>query len=139
MFSAFTDGACRVSNPGLCSSAFVVYEGDEEVHRFGRLLPGLNTNNVAEYSALLDLLDWAAQESIHGIHVYSDSKLVVNQVNLEWACKTEALAQLCLRAHMLLIRGRHSITHIRGHSGDLGNETADAICNQILDEAQACG
>lgn len=137
MIKAYTDGACRISNPGLCSAAFVVY-GEENVHNHkqGRVLPGLNTNNIAEYTALIDLLQWADKNTVRNIVIHCDSKLVVEQVNRRWDCLKPELKGLCSLAYGLLVRGGHMLKHVKGHSGVVGNEAVDALCNELLDEYQ---
>jgi ribonuclease HI len=81
------------------------------------------------------LLEWAKECGYSGIEVWCDSQLVVKQVNLEWAVRPP-LVELCARAHFLLSDTKSTLKHLRGHAGTLGNEVADAICNEVLDEAQ---
>lgn len=133
--TAYTDGACRISNPGLCASGFIVYRGEEEIHRSARVLEGLNTNNFAEYSGLIDLLNWATNLKIIGMTIFSDSKLVVEQVNGVWGV---SLPMLPLRreAHRMLWIGLHSLEHVKGHAGNPGNTAVDALCNAVLDKYQ---
>lgn len=132
---AFTDGACRVGNPGLCACGFVFYIDGVEQHRAARMLPGLNTNNVSEYTGLIDLLEWAKQEGVEGMNIHSDSKLVVEQVNGRWQVRPDLLS-MTARAFGLLYGGKHSLFHVKGHAGIEGNEAVDDLCNQVLDEFQ---
>ena len=135
MRRAYCDGACRVSNPGQCSCAFAVFNDDIVVAEGARYLgPELHTNNYAEYQGLLDLLLWAAKQGVHGLDIFCDSKLVVNQVNDVWDVSSEELKKLWLIAYSMLIRGGHTLTHIKGHSGDPGNELVDKLCNVVLDK-----
>lgn len=130
---AYTDGACRVSNPGICSAAFVVYDDGVEIAHEGIYLgPEVHTNNFAEYQGLLALLNWALANDQTDMRIFCDSKLVVCQVNGEWNTRDE-LAPLTRRAQVLLLRGSHTLAHIRGHQGILGNERADQLCNSVLD------
>ena len=65
MIEAYCDGACRVSNPGVTSCAWVVYEGEREVkHQAYFLGPELHTNNYAEFQGLIKLL-----EHLHSAHI----------------------------------------------------------------------
>lgn len=136
--SAYTDGACRGGNPGRCSCAFVVYRDGEQMTWSGRALPGLNTNNVAEYNALLDLLRWAEACGHTGIEIFSDSALVVNQTNMDWGVSQHAPHLLILRneAFTLLDQGQHTLKLVKGHDGVEGNERADEICNEVLDREE---
>jgi ribonuclease HI len=140
--SVFTDGACRVSNPGLCSSAFVVYKGSELLHKEGRVLEGLKTNNEAEYTALLDFLKWADKHNVRNAFIHCDSALVVNQTLQQWECNKPDLRKLSTQAYGLLVRGAHMLKHVRGHGKNedevinARNGEADALCNALLDKHQ---
>ena len=132
--NAFCDGACRVSNPGETSCAFVVFEGEKLIAWESRYLgPELHSNNHAEYQGLLSLLRWAAVNKIYNLNIYCDSQLVVNQVNDVWDVNSAELMPLWRIAYALKVRGRHTLTHIKGHAGNEGNELADWFCNKILD------
>ena len=134
---AYTDGACRVSNPGQTSCAWVIFQEDDNGPKYegSRYLgPELHTNNYAEYQGLLDLLKYAAKHKIMGLEIYCDSKLVVNQVNDVWDVNSQELMPLCVLAYALRIRGGHTLQHIHGHSGDPGNEYVDHLCNEALDK-----
>jgi ribonuclease HI len=50
------------------------------------------TNNEAEYSAVIEALKFIEENS--KVTVFSDSKLVVNQVKMEWHIKQERMRQL---------------------------------------------
>jgi ribonuclease HI len=134
-YVAYTDGACRVSNPGLCSCAFVVYEDGVEKFRHGRFLGMGYTNNYAEYMGVIMLLEWARDCGYEGLEIWCDSQLVVKQVNAEWAVRPP-LVDLCARAFKLLHETNSTLKHLRGHAGTLGNEVADEECNRILDQEQ---
>ena len=140
MITAYTDGACRVSNPGLCSCAFVIYDylGTEIFCQAGDL-PGLNTNNYSEYMGMLNALMYLDNHKLHDVTIFCDSKLVVNQINGQWACLKPDLLPLRNRAQLLMLRGRHIIQHIDGHAGHVGNERADELCNDTLDKIQGKG
>lgn len=134
MFKAYTDGACRLGNPGLCSSAFILYSLGKDPLLKGRVLPGRNTNNIAEYTALLDFLKWADQHAVRNVVIYSDSELVVNQVNQNYECNKPELKSFMIQCYGLLIRGGHMLKHVKGHSGIEENERVDALCNELLDK-----
>lgn len=136
MWNVFTDGACRVSNPGLCSAAFVVYKDDVFFHEQGRVLEGLRSNNESEYTALIDFLMWAESKALRNAMIYCDSALVVNQTNQVWECNKPELKTMSSLAYGLLVRGTHVLRHVKGHEGNVGNERADAQCNALLDKYQ---
>lgn len=141
MITAYCDGACRGGNPGNTSCAFVVYDGDKEIHRQGKVLPGKQTNNFAEYMGLIELLMFLRWHKYNGqpitrVLIFCDSLLVVNQVNQEWPVKADSLRDLNATAYALKVQGKHVLQHIPGHDGILGNETADLVCNEVLDAAE---
>ena len=132
---AYCDGACRAGNPGETSCAFAVFNGDNLYTSASRYLgPELHTNNYAEYQGLLDLLKWANQFGMLNLEIFCDSRLVVEQVNDDWDVNSEDLKPLWLLAYTLRIRGNHTLRHIKGHSGDPGNEFVDKLCNEALDK-----
>lgn len=138
MLTAYTDGACR-GNPGPSSCAFAVYDEDLKlIYQQARVL-GSQTNNFAEYSALIDLLEWAHKKCLGKITIYCDSALVVNQVIEKWKCAKVELQPLQRLARAYYVRGMHALIHIRGHQGIEGNELVDKLCNEVLDEAQEKG
>ena len=136
MKEAYTDGAVRVSNPGMASSAWVLYEDDLLAHKQGRVLDGSQSNNVAEYTALLDFLKWAEANAVCNVVIHCDSMLVVEQVNQRWNCDKPELKAMMTLAYGLLVRGSHVLKHVKGHAGNQGNEEADALCNALLDKVQ---
>lgn len=133
--TAYTDGACRLSNPGLCAAGFIIYDGGIEIHRRCRVLDGMNTNNVSEYTGMIDLLEWANILKLRGMTIHCDSMLVVNQSQGRWAVKPE-LEKYAARCFDLLTRGGHTLLHVKGHDGDAGNEAVDRLCNETLDQHQ---
>lgn len=132
---AYTDGACRRSNPGVCSCAWVLYDGETTVAEGGFYLGHqLHTNNFAEYMGLIHLLEYLYVNKITGVTIHCDSKLVVNQVNQSWEINSDELRKLASQAFGVLTVGRHTLVHIKGHDGIKGNERADELCNKILDD-----
>ncbi len=135
MREAFTDGACRGGNPGFTSCAWVLYEGDAEVACDSKYLgPARHSNNYAEYQALIMLLTHLYRSSIRNVLIHSDAALVVNQTLGKWEINQPELRGYAARCYGLLTHGCHVLKHIKGHSGIQGNERADQLCNQVLDE-----
>ena len=94
---------------------------------------GETTNNVAEYTAVIEGLKLALERGVTDIEVKLDSKLVVHQLNGEWKIKSDALRGLAVEAKRLLNRFHSAkLQHVdRGK-----NSAADALVNQALDAAQ---
>jgi ribonuclease HI len=142
VYTAYSDGASR-GNPGPSSCSYVIYDHKNKEIDSGFRFLGERTNNYAEYQGLIDVLHalepWVVMQigkwkvKSEGASIYCDSKLVVMQVTGKWKVKHEELKPLCGLAQALLLRGRHSLFHIEGHSGIQGNERADELCNECLD------
>ena len=73
----------------------------EELFTFSENI-GKATNNIAEYSALIRGLEYAQQLGGSSIRIYSDSELMVRQINLDYKVKSENLLKLYHNAKMLL-------------------------------------
>ena len=126
--SIHTDGAAR-GNPGPAACAFVIARpGHPPVEHAERL--GETTNNVAEYTALVRALARAAELGLKRLAVYSDSELMVKQMNGEYGVKSADLRELYTQAQSLQ---RHfdsaTFTHVRRAE----NRRADELCNAVLD------
>jgi ribonuclease HI len=125
----FTDGGAR-GNPGPAAYAYVLETGDGTVLAAHGETIGVATNNVAEYSAVVEGLRKAAELQLNELEVVSDSELVVNQLRGSWKVKNEALRELWREA-MRLATTFDKITYNsvrREH-----NELADRLVNEALD------
>jgi ribonuclease HI len=124
----YTDGGAR-GNPGPSAIGAVV--GDE---RYAEYI-GEATNNVAEYKAVILALTKAkeqlgARAGDSSLEVYSDSELLVNQMNGSYRVKEETLKVLFGVVSRLRTEFRDvSFTHIPREK----NAVADALVNEVLD------
>jgi ribonuclease HI len=139
--TAYTDGANRVSKPGMASCAWMInLPGGHRVSQGYFLGPEPHTNNYAEYHGLLYLLRHLYDKMYTGVLIHCDSKLVVEQVNRRWEIKHQELAPYAHEAYGLLMQGYHKLIHVRGHGGNEnatdneGNDYVDKLCNQVLDQ-----
>ena len=96
----FTDGGAR-GNPGPAAAAFVLESEDGTVLDARGDAIGVQTNNVAEYTALLNGLRRAAELGVTEVEVVSDSELMVKQMRGEYKIKNAALRELSLEAARL--------------------------------------
>ncbi|KAL5555378.1 hypothetical protein UlMin_037614 [Ulmus minor] len=99
LWNLYVDG----SSTDNCSGAGVILVSPEGV----RLSCALRfrfkaTNNQAEYEALLVGLRLAKEVSAHHLLIYSNSQLIVNQVNSEYQAKGEKMAFYLEKAKELL-------------------------------------
>ena len=89
----FVDG-CSINNPGYSGIGVVGYKNDEQIFCLSCSI-GIATNNVAEYRALIEGLDFALENGHKDILIYSDNMLVIEQVYGRWKLKNEELKKLC--------------------------------------------
>jgi ribonuclease HI len=124
------DGASR-GNPG--EAGFGIHVTDEQgvevAALFGYL--GRATNNVAEYQALLHALRFALARGATAVEVFSDSELLVRQLEGRYRVKNAGLLPLHREAQSLLARfAKARLAHVRREQ----NREADALANRAVDE-----
>ena len=122
------DGAAR-GNPGPAAIAFVI-AGKLGAPIEEAACLGSATNNVAKYTALLRALQKAQELTRGALTIYSDSELLVKQMNGEYKVKNPDLQQLYVQAKQLA-KGFAGIT-LR-HVPRAQNSRADQLCNDALD------
>ena len=93
----YTDGSSR-GNPGPASLGVVIKDKKEKVLGAWKKLIGIATNNQAEYQALIFGLEKAKKIKAEEINCFSDSKLVVEQINRRFKIKDKKLAILFIKA-----------------------------------------
>lgn len=123
------DGGAR-GNPGPAGAGVVIREDNERVYEAAFFL-GRQTNNAAEYHALLRALQWVADHRPGEVTVYSDSELLVRQLTGVYQVKSPKLAPLFEQAQLLLVRvGRWTVRHVRREE----NTRADELANLAMDQ-----
>jgi ribonuclease HI len=129
VYVANIDGASR-GNPGPASYAVVMRDPDGKIIlELGKKL-GRDTNNVAEYYALLAALDYAATHNIRALRIRSDSELLVRQMQGRYKVKSPDLKPLYERASKLARQFEYFvIEHVLREK----NREADALANLALD------
>jgi probable phosphoglycerate mutase len=121
---AWIDGGSR-GNPGP-SGIGVYFPG---LIRISEYL-GPQTNNYAEYSALIAAVQFAAARQCTRLKVYSDSELVVKQIRGEYKVRNENIRPLYERAlRWVRVIPDFTIEHVRREK----NKDADALANDAMD------
>ncbi|PKA48826.1 hypothetical protein AXF42_Ash021565 [Apostasia shenzhenica] len=83
------------------------------------------TNNQAEYEALIAGLNFAFSMAVKCIQVFSDSQLVVNQVNRAFETNDEILKKYLRQAQSLISQFEDfSLTHIPKEENQVANQLA---------------
>lgn len=131
-FRASIDGAAR-GNPGPAGAGvYVEPDGDRPAEELFEPL-GSQTNNVAEYSALLLALTRATELGAQEVEIESDSRLLVEQVNGNFKVKAEHLKPLVFDAvKRAKSFRRFSIRHIPREK----NKKADRLANLGADASE---
>ena len=128
----FTDGAAR-GNPGKSASGYMVYEKGKLIGK-DFFFNGIQTNNFAEYTAMIRALEWVLVEagSECEITITSDSELVVKQANGQYKVKSEKMRML----HERLTKLRESFVSVKLVNVPRENPgivKVDAALNMLLD------
>jgi ribonuclease HI len=130
----FTDGGC-LPNPGDGAGAWVLRRNGQILSSRASYI-GRTTNNVAEYTGLIYGLEAALDLGIDRIEVYSDSRLIVEQVNGRWQVRAIHLKELHDKAKRLLARFR---SWTLDWIPRLMNAEADELANEAAREHRDIG
>lgn len=155
------DGAARGNNdtsrPNISGVSFIVRGDSQLLHKGAKFLgssialPKLRhepseakpgdapaTNNTAEYVALIEALEYLLDNGLNAkqIDVFSDSRMVVTQVNRISTTKAPHLIRLRDVA-LELLEEFDSINLL--HVPREENEEADALVNELLDSIEEAG
>ena len=121
---AYVDGGC-LGNPGPAGIGVVISGLAEGPVRIAKWI-GRQDNNVAEYAALMEALQYAVQLKAQKLHVYSDSEVVVRQMTGEYVCRSPRLYSLHWTCRKLARSLAFSISHVRREENAEANGLAQA-------------
>lgn len=131
-YEVYCDGAARGQGSGVKyghgACAVVIHRNKKTVGQFARGL-GFVTNNQAEYEAVLLALLMCWSADIKKPTIYSDSTLVVKQVNGEWNCKNKNLLPLLLSIKEIQQVYSFNLVNVKRNVVS----EADALANAFLD------
>ena len=136
----YTDGACR-GNPGVGGWGALLRFGNVE-----RTIKGAErntTNNRMELMAAIEAL--AALKRKIRVNLYTDSKYLKNGITQwlpQWRSRNWKTASrrpvknvdLWQRLEQLAAEHEVHWAWVRGHAGDPGNEAADRLANEAIDD-----
>lgn len=124
-----TDGGAR-SNPGPAGLGVYITAPDGEVIMEHSRYLGAQTNNHAEYMAIVDALEHAKKLGAEEVDMFMDSELAVKQLNHEYKVRNPGLAVLFVRV-LDLTRSFKKVrfTHVRREY----NKQADRLVNEAID------
>ena len=125
---AHVDGGSH-GNPGPSGIGVVIEHADGGKIRIARWI-GQHDNNVAEYAALLEALQYAVKLKAPALHVFSDSEVVVRQMKGEYACRSPRLYSLHWVCQKLARSLEFSIAHVRREDNAEANRLANAAVRE---------
>jgi len=119
---AYVDGGSH-GNPGPAGIGVLIRDAQGETVRIAKWI-GRQDNNVAEYIALLEALQHAVNANARALRVFSDSQIVVKQMNGEYICRSPRLHSLNWVCRKLARSLEFSIAHIRREENHEADELA---------------
>ncbi|MFM7531579.1 MAG: ribonuclease HI [Rubrivivax sp.] len=139
----YTDGACK-GNPGPGGWGAWLRSGEHERELFGG--EAQTTNNRMELQAVIEALNALRGPSVVQLHV--DSEYVRNGITAwihvwkrrGWkTADNKPVKNVDLWQRLEAAAARHRVHWhwVRGHSGDPGNERADALANRGVEAARS--
>jgi ribonuclease HI len=130
----YADGGAR-GNPGPAGAGAVIMQNGKITARISKFL-GVQTNNVAEYTALILALKKAHQLGLSGIEVRLDSELIVKQMQGKYKVKNAGLKPLFVEVVNLSKKfTSFHITHVPREE----NSMADSLANEAMDAGMDAG
>jgi ribonuclease HI len=130
----YTDGGAR-GNPGPAGAGVVIQDG-AKTYELKKFLGERQTNNWAEYEAVVLALTEAKKKKLTGrpLEIRMDSQLVVEQLSGNWKIKEPNLKTQAAKARVLLGDfPAHKFVYIPRER----NKDADKLVNEAIDEAGA--
>jgi ribonuclease HI len=127
----YADGAAR-GNPGPAGIGVVIEDEQGRVLKELSQFVGRKTNNQAEYMALIQGLEVAAEYQADAIQIRLDSELLVHQLKGEYRVKSPLLKPLRNKVQKLL--ARYKVVGIE-HIERAYNRAADRLANRAIDTA----
>ena len=131
MVKVFTDGA-SFGNPGKVGVGYVIYKNEKRV-KDGSVFLGNQTNNFAEYMALIFALAEILGMGERACEVLTDSQLVCEQINGKYKVANANIFPLFTLAKKLIAQFESfTITHIpreqNAEADELSKKAAGFLC-----------
>lgn len=131
MLDIYTDGASR-GNPGEAGIGMAFYKEGVYLEGVSKYL-GVKTNNEAEYTAVIHALKRALETGEKKIRLYSDSELLIKQLNGEYKVKSEKIIPLYQKVTNLLTSLKVEFHWVEREK----NKEADMLANKAIDEGDS--
>lgn len=132
MHYLYTDGGSR-GNPGDAAIGIFLFDFKNELVDFKGKYIGKSTNNIAEYSALIEGMKMAKKLKVRKLTCHLDSELVVKQLNGLYKVRKSEMQNLYSQVEKLKVDFNELFfMHIRREH----NKFADKAVNMVLDAYQ---
>jgi ribonuclease HI len=137
MIEVWIDGLCEPVNPsGTACIGYIIKKEGKVLAKTSQVVgrgKGM-TNNVAEYTALIQALEKIQQLGLarQEILVRSDSKLVVNQMNGNWEVKAPLILPLNRKAKTMTTTMNIKFNWVPREQ----NTEADALCRTAYESTR---
>jgi len=131
---AYTDGSFRNNKAGW---AFSIWKNGEEIAFDSGTTPFIESNNIgAELAGAMYAMQWAKKNDTPVVIVH-DYVGVAKWPLGEWKVNAVGLAKIHIKAYIeLMSKNKAYIVaykHINGHSGNPGNDRADALASIVTE------
>lgn len=127
MIKVYIDGA-SAGNPGKIGIGYLIYKGEILVKK-GSVYLGVQTNNFSEYMALIFSLIEVLGMGEKRCEVFSDSKLLCEQVSARFKVKNKNLYPLFILAKKIISKFEtFTINHIEREK----NKEADKLARKAI-------
>lgn len=132
----YCDGGSR-GNPGPAASAFVVTVDGKVIYKESKYL-SIETNNVAEYTAVLLAIKWLVSKyqvpsTSYQVIVNLDSQLVERQLNNKYKIKNKKLKIIYDKIKLIMQNFKFKIKFVWNYRDK--NYLADSLVNKELNSS----
>ncbi|XP_033219718.1 ribonuclease H1-like [Belonocnema kinseyi] len=142
----YTDGACSANGTDNARAGIGVFFGNNHPLNVSQPASGRQTNNVAEIQAVTVAAYQARKAGIKKLRIYTDSEFLYNSATM-WIEKWRNNGWITARGTSVANRSDFEEmedaldcidnihwTHVNSHSGTYGNEMADKLAREGIDE-----
>ncbi len=126
---AYTDGACS-GNPGPAGLGFTIRFPDGRFIKQGEPL-GNATNNIAELTAVLRVLDHIGDKDAH-IVIHTDSSYSIGVLCSGWKAKANQTLIATIRSALRQFKNVE-FRKVKGHAGIEDNELVDKLAREAAE------
>jgi len=137
---AWTDGGCRNVNTqrkklqAVGGWAYLLLCGRGQKYVSSCSLGPSSTNNIAEFTAIRELIIHAVSARITQLDIKTDSKLATQYHDRTVTMDSLALATLCEETECIARAAglQFRFQHVRAHKNDKNNNLVDSMCTAVI-------